>query len=348
MASLTIYRKENLDAETLGELREYTAKRDFHFWDGSDPQKPRFTLNARRGDVFEYNQGVLVFLNRVYELENYERFESILAHDWCELTRGEEDPYIERMRLQKGLSKKPVKKQAEQQAPKAAVPQGPAKTVRGLVELVDGVEVLPADWDTKDWSFKRAYIMQMTDEGLLGDMLYDETERVQKFIQSRLDTLSGKAPAARPSAPAPQVTVNTEPAAKPESNKGSVVIEDNAPVPKTIGARAKRPPIPKMEPPRPVPKFSNAAEVEEASGVTAGDYDEEGEFIPVDFGEDAKAPIDPRAVRNRDKSGRRPGRPRKVETFSEESGTIELDDNENPFAVSDEDFEGPNGEPVEL
>lgn len=364
--NMTLIRRDSLPPEILQELRPYVATRDWQHNEGTDIHHPRLTLNIRKGDTFEYAQGILVLFNRVHEIQNISSFEAILANGWAEQTGGEVDMAIQRAKEVRGLVRKahrPSMDTVQAQQAQQQVEQGPRKELRGLVQIVGGAEMLPDDWEEKDWSFKRAYISQMTDASLLDDMLFDADERVARFINKRLEVLSGGSPVhmAAPAAPvdmsgAPRVVVNdpTQPKAPvvntappqdlPPVNTANLTDEQKAVAELMARQRAKAA-IPRQDPPKTPPKFKAASPDSLSESSAYSDEGMEGEeFIEADFepgkSEPELAATHPVTRGRRGRPAKNKGTPmRNSDYVDTESGTIEISE-------AFDDIEGPNGEKI--
>ena len=304
--------RDSLPPEVLADLRVYTASREFSFADGEDITKPTLNLYFSKGDVFEYARGTLIHLGRVYTNINQNRFHAVLALDWGKLDQGQEpDPVVIREKRARNLLKK--------ESVPVAAPQNESnnsvnRQTRGLVQYVNGVEVLPSDWADYEWSMKRAYISQMTDVDLLEDMAYDEEDRIKRIIEKRVSFL--KDPSAVHAAPPVQ---QQRQAPAQQAAQGT-----------NTAAPAQRGRVSNVDPSQ--SRFKSAAENTEVTATSdVAEYEEMSgeEIIKVEFSEKAAAPPD-----------KRRGRPRKDVDKGNLNATIELSE-----ALSD--FETLDGQPIE-
>jgi hypothetical protein len=156
-------------------LIKYEAKRDFRVGEADG-------IPIQKGDIIEYSRGTMVFLDQVFR--GVKNMEAAINQEWLTKLPGQKaDPYTERM-----LS---LRKKREPVLPKEAPQETmePRQTGTG-VDTLGGVETLPDDWDSLHWTKKRAYIMKISDSDLLEAMADDETDKMKKVIQKRLEILS--------------------------------------------------------------------------------------------------------------------------------------------------------------
>lgn len=256
-------------------LAQYTLTKTGHNQNGDDD------LILHPGDELHYKRGTIVFAGEVYK----KSLEPFLKWGWAELAEGEETDFmVDRLVNKPSRGQISQNARLEYTAPQQAAPSAPAASASG-VQLVDGVETLPDNWDDLKWSNKRAYILNMFDAGLLEDLLDMETEPpVLKAIKARLADLSGDAEesVAPPEAPAqapPNLPANVvlakAPAAAPAKRMGRP-----PGIPNKV-AQATRQPAPARQA---APRFKAASALEQA---VTGQFDvteiEEAEVLPTSF-----------------------------------------------------------------
>lgn len=155
-------------------MRKYTVLRDFTIG--------QIEVPVEVGDELLYAKGKLDLYGQEYKVTN---LEFALNAGWIELAEGEEpDPVVSRVLANRNSYKL-------QDTPKVTEAlSAPQTNVAEGVDSVNGVEVLPDDWDTLHWTKKRAYIVKMTDKELLEDIKSDENDKMQQIIQKRIDDLT--------------------------------------------------------------------------------------------------------------------------------------------------------------
>lgn len=133
------------------------------------------------GDELLYHRGTIVLGNEVYKRP----IENLVKDGWIALADDEEtDEMMDRI-----VNKSHVNNRLAPNARIEYQTQEPAKASNG-VDMMGGVEVLPDNWDKLPWSNKRAYVLNMTDIGLLEDLLDVEDEPpVLKALNKRIEEL---------------------------------------------------------------------------------------------------------------------------------------------------------------
>lgn len=140
-------------------------------------------ISLAYGEEVEYTKGTMVYYGQRFTVNN---LELAYAQGWLKLSPGEKpDPVVERIVAHKRPNQAIMTRQQPTQQAAAKQP-----AANSGVQTMGGIEVLPDDWDSLNWSLKRAYILKMNDRDLIESLLdTEEDARVIKVVRSRLDNM---------------------------------------------------------------------------------------------------------------------------------------------------------------